>query len=303
MDTGNLPSGSPESIPPEPKPQSQDLAAPNSEPVNAPGQQPRPQHPQPGKGRNRRRSRRGRRGHGRPQQQNAQGGGGGHRQPGNEARNGGGRQGGFAGPMDHSYRHQNGEVNGNSVHGSNAQGGGRHKNFGQGGGRGGRFRRFGKRGQMGPPQPFVAQQPALPELEPVVHHDDGITRIFAYVDDLFFVTKIGDTAKKLNVRVEFVKAGEDLLEKIGEEESNKPSLVIIDLNNLNAKPLATIPKLKARFKKGTSILGFVSHVQGDLKLKAQEAGCDTVMPRSAFSQNLPQLLRRHGAPEDLDQTE
>jgi hypothetical protein len=24
-------------------------------------------------------------------------------------------------------------------------------------------------------------------------------------------------------------------------------------------------------------------------------GCDMVLPRSAFSQNLPQLLRRHGA--------
>jgi len=25
-----------------------------------------------------------------------------------------------------------------------------------------------------------------------------------------------------------------------------------------------------------------------------------VLPRSAFSQNLPQLLRRHGAPEEAD---
>jgi len=59
--------------------------------------------------------------------------------------------------------------------------------------------------------------------------------------------------------------------------------------------------LKARLKKGTNIIGFLSHVQGDLKLRAQEAGCDMVLPRSAFSQNLPQLLRRHGAPEDREQ--
>jgi hypothetical protein len=38
-------------------------------------------------------------------------------------------------------------------------------------------------------------------------------------------------------------------------------------------------------------------VQGDLKQKAHEVGCDMVLPRSAFSQNLPQLLRRHGAIE------
>ena len=48
-------------------------------------------------------------------------------------------------------------------------------------------------------------------------------------------------------------------------------------------------------EKSTSIVGFVSHVQGDLKVKALDAGCDAVMPRSAFSQNLGQLLRRHGA--------
>jgi hypothetical protein len=48
-------------------------------------------------------------------------------------------------------------------------------------------------------------------------------------------------------------------------------------------------------------VGFVSHVQGDLKVKAQEAGCDVVMPRSAFSQTLPSLLRRHGAQEESEE--
>ena len=118
------------------------------------------------------------------------------------------------------------------------------------------------------------------------------------MEDLFFVSKINETARKLNVRVEFVKNAEELEEKVGSGEDAKPSLIIFDLNNAGAKPLAAIPKLRARFKKGTSILGFVSHVQGDLKLKAQEAGCDSVVPRSAFSQNLPQILRRHGAPEE-----
>jgi hypothetical protein len=47
------------------------------------------------------------------------------------------------------------------------------------------------------------------------------------------------------------------------------------------------------------VIGFLSHVQGDLKQKAHEVGCDMVLPRSAFSQNLPQLLRRHGAPEEV----
>ena len=43
---------------------------------------------------------------------------------------------------------------------------------------------------------------------------------------------------------------------------------------------------------------FPESPQGDLKMKAVEAGCDTVMPRSAFSQSLPNLLRRYGLEEE-----
>ncbi len=102
----------------------------------------------------------------------------------------------------------------------------------------------------------------------------------------------------MNVKVEFVKTDKDLMDRMKENSQDLPSLLIFDLNNANARPLTVIPKLKAKLKKGTSIIGFLSHVQGDLKQKAHEAGCDMVLPRSAFSQNLPHLLRRHGAPEE-----
>ena len=45
-----------------------------------------------------------------------------------------------------------------------------------------------------------------------------------------------------------------------------------------------------------------SRIETDLKVKAVEAGCDVVMPRSAFSQNLVSILRRHGADDDTDDT-
>jgi hypothetical protein len=45
--------------------------------------------------------------------------------------------------------------------------------------------------------------------------------------------------------------------------------------------------------KGISVLGYLSHVQGELKQKAHETGCDMVLARSAFSQNLQQILKRH----------
>jgi hypothetical protein len=175
----------------------------------------------------------------------------------------------YTAPMDHSYRA--------------ALGGGNNNGQGRRGGRGS----FG--GSFTPADP-----------EPLPAREDSNSRIFAFVDDLFFATKIQETARKLNVKVEFAKNDKDLVDRIlqngnGEE---KPSLIIFDLNNVNAKPLTLIPKFKSKLKKGTSIIGFLSHVQGDLKQKAHEAGCDMVLPRSAFSQNLPQLLRRHGAPEE-----
>jgi CheY-like chemotaxis protein len=133
-----------------------------------------------------------------------------------------------------------------------------------------------------------------PELEALPGAHNGAPRIFAFVDDLFFLAKIQETARKLNVKVQFVKSEKEVLDSIAESEQ-APSLIIMDLNNSSVKPIAAIGKLKSKLKKQSNIIGFLSHVQGDLKVKAQEAGCDMVLPRSAFSQNLPQLLRRHGS--------
>ena len=95
---------------------------------------------------------------------------------------------------------------------------------------------------------------------------------------------------------------ESIAELVGHDEGEGPALIVFDLNNANAKPLTLIPKLKTKLKKTASIIGFLSHLQGDLKAKAVEAGCDTVMPRAAFSQNLPNLLRRYGLEEKEEES-
>ncbi len=220
---------------------------------------PGPGHSSGGGGRSRRR--RGRR----PPNHRGSGGAGGGQGRERQNNNVGGI---YTAPMDHSYRaaQGNGDNNGH---------------------RSGRGQRPG----------FAATyHPADPEPLPV--REDANSRIFAFVDDLFFLAKIQETARKMNVKVEFVKTDKELLDRMKQNGEEKPSLIIFDLNNVNAKPLTLIPKLKSKLKKGTSIIGFLSHVQGDLKQKAHEVGCDMVLPRSAFSQNLPQLLRRHGAAED-----
>jgi hypothetical protein len=183
----------------------------------------------------------------------------------------------FVGPMDHSYR----VVNGNFADSppSTIE---THGNY-QGRGGGGRT-------YVSDSQPIdysVGRPIPIPE--------DAPTKIFFFIEDLFFNAKITETARKLGVKVAFVKNDKESIASLLEgDEADRPGLIVFDLNNANAKPLTLIPKLKAKLKKSTSIIGFLSHLQGDLKAKAVEAGCDTVMPRAAFSQNLPNLLRRYG---------
>ena len=210
------------------------------------------------------------RNNGNGQQQGGQGGG--------RRRNKQRRERVFVGPMDHSYRavngnvadappstieFRNGNVNGNSFY----------------------------------------MEPSGREAPPPIR-EDAPTRIFFFIEDLFFFAKINETARKLGVKVAFVKNEPETMARIVEApEEQRPSLVVFDLNNAAAKPLTLIPKLKAKLKRGTSVIGFLSHLQGDLKAKALEAGCDMVMPRSAFSQNLPTLLRRHGVDEEQQEME
>ncbi|HEX4487171.1 MAG TPA: response regulator [Terriglobales bacterium] len=177
----------------------------------------------------------------------------------------------FVGPMDHSYRTVNGNVADGPPSTIPTSGNG-HRGY------------YNDVNVGSPSVPVKADAP---------------TRIFCFIDDLFFQAKIQETAKKLGVKVEFVKGEKETVSRIIDTpEAEKPTLVVFDLNNLNAKPMTLIPKFKTKFKKATSIIGFLNHLQGDLKMKAIEAGCDTVMPRSAFSQSLPNLLRRYGLEEE-----
>jgi PleD family two-component response regulator len=120
--------------------------------------------------------------------------------------------------------------------------------------------------------------------------NQGAKRVLAVVNDLFFSVKLTEAAKRNGLSLEFVKEGKQVLEKAGE----KPSLIIFDLNFEAVEPLKIIEELKAQpATKGISLIGYLSHVQADLKQKAQQAGCDMVLARSAFSQNMPVIFKRH----------
>jgi CheY-like chemotaxis protein len=108
------------------------------------------------------------------------------------------------------------------------------------------------------------------------------------LNDLMFRVKIEGAMKQAGYGVSFTASPEDLRSAIGE---HNPNLVIIDLNFTAASPINLIEQLKANPKtSAVPLLGYVSHVQTDLKDAALQKGCDRVVARSVLSDRLAQLL-------------
>jgi|SRR5579875_850190 len=117
-------------------------------------------------------------------------------------------------------------------------------------------------------------------------------KIVAVLRDLMFRVKIQEAAKRAGLEAVFVESQEDALARAREN----PAVIILDLNHSAGDPLETVVKLKSDAQTSqVKLLCYVSHVQADLKRAAQEKGCDLVIARSAFSQNLMTILARYAA--------
>src|SRR5262245_42800376 len=103
---------------------------------------------------------------------------------------------------------------------------------------------------------------------------------------MFFAAKILSTAQNLGKPFERVKTAAEIEAAISPDLS---SLLIIDLNSSKFDALEIIASLKAQ-QSPITVVGFLSHIQIDLRRRAEQAGCDYILPRSAFSQLLPEIL-------------
>ena len=109
-------------------------------------------------------------------------------------------------------------------------------------------------------------------------------RVVALMDDIFFQMKVAETAKHLGIEFKVATNTDALLGLL----EPRPQLVIVDLNARN-QPIDAILKLRAA-SKDIRVVAFLSHVQRELAEQARNAGCDEVMPRSSFTQNLAEIL-------------
>jgi PleD family two-component response regulator len=114
--------------------------------------------------------------------------------------------------------------------------------------------------------------------------------ILAVLDDLMFSSKIKTAANQLGVDLRFSRSVDGAIDTM---RKNPTTLVIFDLNNERIQPLAIVAAMKADPALASiPTVGYASHVQVDVINAARKAGVGEVLPRSAFVQQLADILTR-----------
>lgn len=109
------------------------------------------------------------------------------------------------------------------------------------------------------------------------------------LNDLIFETKIRSTAEQMGVKLVVVRDVTKVCELL---EKHSPPLLIVDLNSMGPDAIDVI-RSAMDHSQNPHVLAFVSHVDQGLAEQARQAGAQNVMPRSRFSNELPQLIREH----------
>ena len=108
--------------------------------------------------------------------------------------------------------------------------------------------------------------------------------------DLIFISKVTGTASALGHKV--IVAGNVALTSAMLEKW-APKVVLIDLASGDLAAPSNIANYRSIAPEGTPFLAFGSHVDTQALADAESAGCDQVMPRSKFSNELPRLLAHY----------
>ena len=105
-------------------------------------------------------------------------------------------------------------------------------------------------------------------------------------DDLLFASRISGTAERIGVTVHVMRTAEALLKQAAEEP---PTCVLIDLHNPGLVIEEVVRQLKSQCTP-PRIIAYGSHVDVATLKQARESGCDRVLPRSQFVEELPRAL-------------
>ena len=113
-------------------------------------------------------------------------------------------------------------------------------------------------------------------------------RILALVNDLFFIAKIGDTARFLGYSIEFSGSAPEFFERLARAQ---PDLIIADLTSSGVDISAVLHQLKGDPQHpSVPILGYTTHVDWKRTAPLHDQ-CTKAVTKDTLSRNLPDLIR------------
>jgi CheY-like chemotaxis protein len=106
-------------------------------------------------------------------------------------------------------------------------------------------------------------------------------------DDLMFTSRVSGTARSLGSEVRAMRTA-DALRELARQHA--PRCVILDLANGTLDVADLVGWLKRECDPPPFVVAYGSHVDTATLRAAREAGCDLVLPRSKFVDELPKAL-------------
>ncbi|MBV9123000.1 MAG: response regulator [Planctomycetes bacterium] len=106
-------------------------------------------------------------------------------------------------------------------------------------------------------------------------------------DDLMFTSRITGTARSLGLTLKTARSAE-ALENLARQ--HPPVCIIVDLANPGLNLQDLLPRLAEVCPVRPRVVAYGSHVDAAGLRAARQAGCDVVLPRSKFVEDLPSAL-------------
>lgn len=103
-------------------------------------------------------------------------------------------------------------------------------------------------------------------------------------DDLIDASRVVGEGKASGIAVRHCRSVAQLLESV----ALSPKLVVLDLHFAGLDLESIVPTVRAQ---GSVLIGFGAHVDAARLKAARQAGCDEVLPRSAFFEGLDGKLK------------
>lgn len=111
--------------------------------------------------------------------------------------------------------------------------------------------------------------------------------LIALGDDLIFRSRIEASAQALGLEFRSARDQSALLRMLDEAPAR---CLILDLANPGLQLVELMERIKQLGASAPRVVAYGSHIHADVLHSAREAGCDSVLPRSKFVEDLEKIL-------------